>query len=190
MSTKSTPPSEEEIAKQRELKKQKLLAAAFKEGGKKGQDLAGFADIGGVKYFHVALENCNGSWELTEAAMNGANTVVDEAAEERKGGALNIAKAFLSANEDRLCIYLHVPEELSEKVPINEWFDVLVKASGATVLEPPKNGFAKAELLHVPEVFPLKVRDSAIGLGFAYLRSKGVIPDEESSMEMEDEVEW
>lgn len=46
--------------------------------------------------------------------MKGANTPVDPEGEERKGGAQNIAKAFLSAGDDRLCIYLHVPENLSK----------------------------------------------------------------------------
>lgn len=44
----------------------------------------------------------------------GANTPVDPEGEERKGGAQGIAKAFLSAGDDRLCIYLHVPENLSK----------------------------------------------------------------------------
>jgi hypothetical protein len=49
-----------------------------------------------------------------EEAMKGANTPVDPEGEERKGGAQNIAKAFLSAGDDRLCIYVHVPENLAK----------------------------------------------------------------------------
>jgi hypothetical protein len=38
-----------------------------------------------------------------------------------------------------------VPEELAKEhgVNIHEWFDVLVKAAKATVLQAPANGFAK-----------------------------------------------
>ena len=180
---------------------EKIRALARKEGAKKGQDLSGLEDMGGVHYFHVALENCEGSWELVEEAMKGANTEVDPKAEDRSGGAQNIGKAFLSASVDRLCIYLHVPSKLSTVVPIEEWFNVLVEASGATVLESPfigngvGGGFAKAEVLRTggSEVFPLKLRDAAIGLGFAYLRSKGVVPEDDNSSEMEMEdcgVEW
>jgi hypothetical protein len=32
-----------------------------------------------------------------------------------------------------------------------------------------------------PEVFPLKLRDEAIGQGFAYLRSKKLVPEVEDS---------
>jgi hypothetical protein len=176
----------------------KQRALSRKEGAKKGQDLSGLQDMGGVSFFHVALENCKGNWELVQEAMDGANTPVEPGAEERKGGADKIAKAFLSASDDRLCIYLHVPEELSDKgVTLPEWFDVLVKASNATVLTAPTEyfGFAKAEFLGGPERFPLKVRDATIGLGFAYLRGKGVIPEDDTSDEYpegneQDELEW
>lgn len=34
---------------------EKKIAAARKEGAKKGQDLSGLEDMGGVRYFHVTL---------------------------------------------------------------------------------------------------------------------------------------
>jgi hypothetical protein len=73
-------------------------------------------------------------------------------------------------------------------------FNVLVKAAKATVIQPPKDGFAKAETIRADEVFPLKLRDEAIGLGFAFLRSKGLVPVDESSEEekgsFEENYEW
>merc|ERR1719424_2603503 len=44
----------------------KAHAAATKEGGKKGQDLSGMCDLGGMKYFTVAMEKCQGRWDLLE----------------------------------------------------------------------------------------------------------------------------
>ena len=191
----------------------KQKALAFKEGAKKGQDLSGLEDMGGVHFFHVALENCEGDWELVEKAMDGANTPVDERAEDRKGGAQLIGKAFLSASAERLCIYVHVPDNLTSFVAIEDWLDVLCKMSYATVIQAPckshgEDGglFAKAEVLKLPyvplkdlsaasapvEIFPLKLRDSAIGAGFAFLRSKGLVPenDDSSELEIEDGYEW
>jgi len=171
---------------------------ARKEGAKKGQDLSGLEEMGGVRYFHVALDNSDGNWELIEEAMEGANTPVEANADERKGGAAKIGKALLSASDDRLCIYLHVPEEVTGNsgVTIQDWFAVLVKSTGATIVQAPPTdkvfGFAKAEVLQAPEVFPLKLRDTASSIGFQYLRQAKVIPEEESSMEMEemDNLEW
>jgi hypothetical protein len=150
--------------------------------------------MGGIHCFHVALENCKGNWELVEEAMKGANTPVDPAGDDRKGGAQGIAKAFLSAGVDKLCIYLHVPDNLKD-VDINAWFDVLVKAAGATVVQAPKDGYAKAETLKGDEIFPLKKRDEAIGLGFAFLRANKLVPEVESSSEgemgsFEENYEW
>lgn len=59
----------------------KVIAAAFKEGGKKGQDLIGMADMGGIKFFNVAIDQAQGEWELLEQTMQGANVVVDDTAE-------------------------------------------------------------------------------------------------------------
>lgn len=59
----------------------KVIAAAFKEGGKKGQDLIGMADMGGIKFFNVAIDQAQGEWELLEQTMQGANVVVDDSAE-------------------------------------------------------------------------------------------------------------
>merc|ERR1711916_368418 len=101
-------------------------------------DLSGLEDMGGIHVFHVALEQCQGNWELVEEAMKGANLPVS--GEERKGGAGGIGKPFLSAGPDRLCIYLHVPDNLAEQVKIEEWFDVLVQAAKATVIQAPKDG--------------------------------------------------
>ena len=189
-----------------ETMKDKQLKLAEKEGAKKGQDIIGLRDIGGAHYFHVALEHCDGNWELVETAMKATNTIAG-----------NIAKAFLSASEDRLCIYLHVPESLSDTITLKDWFSVLVRGSKATVLHNSTNdskndstndskdemenenktknegkwGFAKAELLRSDNVFPLKVRDEIIGQGFAYLVSKGVIPDDDSDeYEINDDVVW
>jgi hypothetical protein len=68
-----------------------------------------------------------------------------------------------------------------QEVNLGEWFETLVKTAKATVVQAPHDGFAKAETLKAPEVFPLKLRDEAIGQGFAYLRSKKLVPEVEDS---------
>merc|ERR1719231_1020201 len=62
----------------KEAEREKKMKAAIKEGGKKGQDLSGMHDLGGMSYFTVALEKCEGDWELMQAAMDGATKEVDE----------------------------------------------------------------------------------------------------------------
>lgn len=78
---------------------------------------------------------------------------------------------------------MHVPEAHAGEIKIQDWFDTLVKAAKAKVIQPPTNGFAKAETIRADEVFPLKLRDEAIGMGFQFLRKAGVVPEVESSEE-------
>lgn len=56
--------------------------------------------------------------ELLEAVLEGANVEVDEAADERKGGAGKIGKMFFSSGVNQLAMICHVPKELAEKLTL------------------------------------------------------------------------
>lgn len=71
--------------------------------------------LGGVSFFNVAADEPAGDMALLEKVMEGANAPVDEAAEERKGGAGDIGKFFLSAGEAQLAAYGHLPKALVPK---------------------------------------------------------------------------
>ncbi len=43
--------------------------------------------MGGVTFFNIAVDEPKGDFFLLEKVLEGANAEVDEAAEERKGGA-------------------------------------------------------------------------------------------------------
>uniref|UniRef100_A0A7S3VPK0 Uncharacterized protein n=1 Tax=Dunaliella tertiolecta TaxID=3047 RepID=A0A7S3VPK0_DUNTE len=152
---------------------------ALKEGGKKGQDLSGMAALGGVCFFNVSAEEPNGDWKLLEKVMEGANAPVDEAAEERKGGAGDIGKFFFSAGDDKLIAFGHMPKSLESKgLGLKEWTDELLKKMpGAQVLES-SDEYAKIEMKADTEkgIFPLKIRDEAITAGFQLFKAKGLVP--------------
>lgn len=181
---------------------EKQLKAALKEGGKKGQDLAGMRDMGGVKFFSVAVESALGHWELMDAILEGMNKEVDPNAEDRKGGAGDIGKSLLFADEKVLLIINHVPKNLAEEISQDEWFSAMIDSVGAKLVgektELPDDGgtVLKAELLadQDSEKFPLKERDVAIARSFEYLVSKGLVrPDESDDDENYAEmagVEW
>lgn len=181
---------------------EKQIKAAVKEGGKKGQDLAGMSDMGGVKFFSVAVESALGKWELMEKIMEGMNKEVDPNADDRKGGAGHIGKCLMFADDNILLIICHMPKELSEMVAQKDWFSEITGSVNAKILGEPveleNNGgtIMKAELKADAdkEVFPLKLRDVAIGKSFEFLVSKGMVrPDEsdddENYAEMAD-IEW
>jgi len=70
---------------------------------------------GGVSFFNVAVDEPNGDMAMLEKVMEGCNALVDEAAEERKGGAGDIGKFLLSAGDEQLVAYGHMPKALEEK---------------------------------------------------------------------------
>ena len=148
---------------------------------------SGVSAMGGVCYFNVSVDEPQGDMELLQHLLDGANVKVDEAAEERKGGADDLGKAFLSAGETQLAIIFHVPKELAERkgVTMQDWMDALlapVKDKGMQVVEQTEE-VAKVIVPANPDgdAFPLKMRDECTGCGFAFLRERGLIPADDSS---------
>jgi len=147
------------------------------------------ADMGGVNFFHVAIEAANGDWELLQEAMNAANKEVDEAAEDRKGGGGSYGKIFFSAGDDELIMLGHVPEALKDKIDLNDWMQAICDSGikGKIVGSVEKNLLkASAAADRNNNLFPLKMRDTAIGAGFSYLRKKGLVVDADS----DDDVDY
>eukprot|EP00052_Salpingoeca_macrocollata_P014062 m.109954 g.109954 ORF g.109954 m.109954 type:complete len:180 (+) comp19170_c3_seq1:90-629(+) len=160
----------------------KAKKAAAKEGGKKGQDIAGLSDMGGVKFFTLALENCNGEFELLQEAMDAMNKEVDEAAEDRKGGAGNLGKLLLSANDKHVGCLFHVPKELQEEkgMSLDDWVKSIMEPTGGKILEKDETT-CKATIEGDPtkERFPLKLRDLAISCSFGELKKRMLVVDDD-----------
>lgn len=152
----------------------KLVKAAVKEGGKKGVDISGLSDMGGVKFYHLALESCEGNVHLIKAAMEGMNVEVDETADERKGGAGDIGKMLLSASNTELILYCHVPDHLQSTLTPAAWMAEVGKHVDAEVKETTKNTvLAVAKGNPDKQRYPLKMRDLVSGVGYQFLRQKG-----------------
>eukprot|EP00892_Ulva_mutabilis_P012403 jgi/Ulvmu1/9535/UM053_0024.1 len=164
---------------------EKQIKAAIKEGGKKGVDLQGMCDMGGVKHFNVAVDSPDGSIELIKYVLQGANKEVEEGSEERKGGAGAIGKCFYSAGKDVVAIACHVPKELAEEKGLSckEWFDTVTAAMGGEVEiseESEEIIIAVSKGSKEKELFPLKMRDAGSSAGYQMLLKKGLIPQDDS----------
>jgi hypothetical protein len=159
----------------------KQIKAATKEGAKKGVDLEGMSAMGGVKFFHVAVDSAADSMELLDHVLAGFNIEVDESAEERKGGAGDLGKIVLSASDSVLNMICHVPANLTDAIDQSEWFSAAVAAAKATLVASGDPTVLKASTKANPDldIFPLKLRDEAINAGYNYLVSKSlVLPDD------------
>ncbi|CAG9460852.1 unnamed protein product [Pedinophyceae sp. YPF-701] len=163
----------------------KQIAKATKEGGKKGQDLAGLADMGGVKFFCIALDEPAGDKELLFAALAGANAEVDPEAGELKGGAKELGKVLLSYGEDKLSMLCHLPASLADKLSADEWMKTLMDKVGGEILETKdeegKIIYAEAKADKDNGKFPIKMRDEASAASYDLLKTKGFVGGDDDS---------
>jgi len=157
----------------------KQIKAADKEGGKKGQDLAGMGDLGGIKFFCVTMEQCEGEFPLLEAAMEAMNRPVDEAAEDRKGGSGHLGKALRSSNDKQVAFLCYVPTDLQATVDREEWVNRMIKDIDGKITKTTDTlVYAVAEGSADKGLYPLKMREAALGQGFALIKEKGLVMDD------------
>jgi len=174
-----------------EKERAKLVAKVVKEGGKKGVEIEGAADMGGLEFFCTTIESPDGDVELLQAAMTAMNAPADpDQSEERKGCSGRVGKMIFSAGVQQLAIVAYVPDATAAKVPIAEWIAAVAKDVGAEItLEPtaadsPDGGLVAAAVVKAnPDAgkFPLKDKDTAMASAFAFLRSKDAFPEDTES---------
>merc|ERR1712037_633924 len=62
------------------------LKRVIKEGGKRGVEIEGAADMGGLQFFCTSVDEPQGELELMDECMTAMNAKSDPTEEERKGG--------------------------------------------------------------------------------------------------------
>jgi hypothetical protein len=107
------------------------------------------------------------------------NAEPDPTAEERKGGAAHIGKMVFSAGSKQLIMVASVPEDKQAKVNAGEWMADVCKSVGGKVVGTPSIAYALGEADGNADkgLFPIKMKDTALAQGIAYLKSKGCFPD-------------
>merc|ERR1719331_3013357 len=90
--------------------RKKLVKKVVKEGAKRGVEIEGAADMGGLGFFCTSVDEPNGDLELLDMCMAAMNEKSDPTEEERKGGSGNIGKMIFSAGDHQLAIIAYVPE--------------------------------------------------------------------------------
>merc|ERR1711933_428106 len=89
----------------------KKLKKVIKEGGKRGVEIEGAADMGGLQFFCTSVDESQGDIEFLQECVKAMNAKSDPTEEERKGGSGRIGKMVFSAGDARLAIVAYVPEE-------------------------------------------------------------------------------
>jgi len=176
--------AEKEAAKEAE----KLKKAVVKEGGKKGVEIEGASDMGGLEFFCTTIESADGMPALLQMAMTAMNAQPDPEAEDRKGCSGHVGKMIFSASAAQLAIVAYVPDDKLEKVPIADWVEHVCGTIDAVLTKEPfaaesPNGGMVVEAVALSEPdkgkYSIKDKDTAMAAAFAFLRSKGAFPDDD-----------
>merc|ERR1712010_442781 len=94
-----------------EEERKKKLKKVVKEGGKRGVEIEGAADMGGLQFFSTSVDEPQGDVELLQESMKAMNATPVPGEEERKGCSGHIGKMIFSAGVERLAVVAYVPED-------------------------------------------------------------------------------
>lgn len=174
-------PKAEETPKDPEAERKAQLKKCIKEGGKRGVEIEGAADMGGLQFFCTAVEFPEGDLEMLDECLKAMNAKSDPTEEERKGGSGHIGKMIFSAGTEQLAVAAYVPEDKQKELSTEEWLKHVLASQGGEVTSTSAScclGFVKAD--GDKNIFPLKIREPMILEANNYLRKKGLFPEDNS----------
>jgi len=158
----------------------KKLKKVIKEGGKRGVEIEGAADMGGLQFFCTSVEEPEGDLELLEKCVEAMNAQSDPTEEERKGGSGHIGKMVFSAGTEQLAICAYVPEDKQDQLVCEEWLNKLLGLWNGKMTKTGKGiclGYIPTD--SNKNVFPLKIREGLILEANNFLRAKKLFPEDD-----------
>merc|ERR1711941_151485 len=102
------------------------LKKVIKEGGKRGVEIEGAADMGGLQFFCTSVDLPEGDLDMLVESMTAMNAKSDPTEEERKGGSGHIGKMIFSAGSEQLAICAYVPQEKQSELSCEEWLKTVL----------------------------------------------------------------
>jgi len=157
----------------------KKLKKVIKEGGKRGVEIEGAADMGGLQFFCTSVDEPEGSTDLLTESVKAMNAKSDPTEEERKGGSGHIGKMVFSAGVEQLALVAYVPEEKQGELVCEEWLKKVLDSQCGTIITKGKamsTGIVKANA--DKGIFPLKIREPMILEANNFLRKLGLFPED------------
>jgi lysyl-tRNA synthetase class 2 len=172
---------DEKKADDPEAARKKKLKAVIKEGGKRGVEIEGAADMGGLQFFCTSVDEPEGDMELLQETMKAMNAQPTPGEEERKGCSGHIGKMIFSCGVEQLAVIAYVPDEKVQALECKDWLQTVLNLFGGEVLSASPGlctGVVRAN--SDKGVFPLKIREPMILEANNYLRKKGLFPEDNS----------
>ncbi len=167
------------------------MAKALKEGGKKGVEIEGAADMSGLTCFCTRMQEAGDNLALLEVSMEGMNAIPDPAnEEERKGCSGHISKLIIGSNDqtNKIAMVAYVADQLKDQLNATEWMKAVcdTDVGGGVGGTPDETSTATWATCVVSEdkdagKFYLKFKDNALTAAIGYLREKGLFQDDSDS---------
>jgi len=158
-----------------------ILKKVIKEGGKRGVEIEGAADMGGLQFFSTSVDEPQGDLEFLVESMKAMNNEPTPGDEERKGCSGHVGKMIFSAGTEQLAIVAYVPKEKQGELSCEEWLTSVLQNFGGKVSNVTKDicqGYVTADGNN--NIFPLKIREPMILEANNFLRKKGLFPEDDS----------
>jgi len=157
------------------------LKKVIKEGGKRGVEIEGAADMGGLRFFSTSVDEPDGDMDMLVESMKAMNNQPDPADEERKGCSGHIGKAIFSAGTDQLAIVAYVPEDEQGNLNCKEWLQAILANFGGEILSEAADICTGRVIADGNKnIFPLKIREPMILEANNFLRKKALFPEDDS----------
>jgi len=164
-------------------KNEKKMKKIVKEGGKRGVEIEGAADMGGLQFFCTTMLEPGGDVDWLYESMKAMNEKSDPTEEERKGGSGRIGKMLISTDQanTKVAMVAYVPPAKHGELKADQWMKDIIAALGGS-----ESDFlfgdaftAKGEIKNDPDksLFVLKIKDNAITESINHLKAKGLFPD-------------
>merc|ERR1719181_1413650 len=134
-----------------------------KEGGKRGVEIEGAADMGGLQFFCTTVDEPGGDPDLLYESLRAMNAKSDPSEEERKGGSGRIGKMLISKNQEdtKLALVSYCPPSKHPELKADEWMKDILEKLGGGELKFGDAYTAKAEILNDADkgILVSKLRD-------------------------------
>lgn len=162
-------------------KMEKKMKKIIKEGGKRGVEIEGAADMGGLQFFCTTMQEPNGDVDMLYESLRAMNAKSDPSEEERKGGSGRVGKMLVSPDQDnkKLALVAYCPPAKQGALTADQWMKDMVAALGGGEILFSDATTAKCEIQNDADkgLFVLKLKDAAISESINYLKGKGLFPD-------------
>jgi hypothetical protein len=173
-----------------EEKLAKKMAKVKKEGGKRGVEIEGVSDMGGLQFFCTAVDEPGSDIDMLVECMKAMNAKPDpNNEEERKGGSFNVGKLIFSQTDKAVAIMTYVPKAKQGECKANEWLQTVAKQIHADAKIEERSTATNATIVIECSadkgLFAIKMKDAAIQGGINYLKERGLFPDKDDDEEDE-----